>query len=209
MAANKELFTHQEGKLKLLGIYGRLVTVLSSIVLERLFEDNFGKKKADDLLYLVSEAQSYNATKWLVEKVGIPLRGNELRIFKEIASQGQVTGYGVTEVIKFNLKKKMIIVSLRNNVFPLEYRALFGKQKSAVDHYARGLIGGVCKYIFGEEIVTISEQCPATGKKKALYRIVPLEGAVEKYGDLAKKFIPDPSINRQVLDKVSVRKLVA
>ncbi|MCP3683464.1 MAG: hypothetical protein GY861_12325 [bacterium] len=209
IAANKEqLFQHDEGKLKLLGVYGRLNTIVSSVIMEKLFEENFDKKKVDDLFYLTSEAQSYYATKWTVEKVGMPVKGNELKIFEETAGHSQVTGYGKHKMLKFDLKNKLIIIIAENNMFPLQYKALFGTQEECVDHYLRGLLGGIARFLFGEEVIVICEECPSMGKQSALYKIVPRKDAVKKYGRSVIKFIPDPKLKLDVLSKIDVRKLV-
>ncbi|MFH1181901.1 MAG: hypothetical protein V1702_03000 [Candidatus Woesearchaeota archaeon] len=204
---DRGLFRFEDGKLKLLGIYGRLNTILYSILLEKLLEENLGKKKADDLLYLLSESQSYSATKWAIERVGISRKGNEVRIFNEVASHSQLTGHGKHRLLRLDMNKKEIIVAVENNLFPLKYRELFGTQKEPVDHYTRGLTGGICKFLFGEEVVTICEQCPSMGKEKAIYRVIPLKGALKRYGRSARKFIPGPSLKTSVLKHVNIRKL--
>jgi hypothetical protein len=197
--ADRGLFQYGDGRLKLIGIYGRVTPVLTTIILERLLEQYLGKKKAIDLLYLLGESQSYVATRWAVERVGIPLKGNEIRIFNEVASHSQLTGHGKHRLIRFDMKNKVILVSGENNVFCSQYKALFGKQKEAVDHFGRGLIGGVGKFLFGEEIITICEECPSMGCQKSIYRIVPLNGAVEKYGPGIKKLVPDPKLRHSIL----------
>jgi hypothetical protein len=204
---DRGLFHYGDGKLRLLGIYGRMYTVLYSILLERLLEENIGKKKADDFLYILSESQSYQATKWAVERVGIPKNGNEARIFNEVASHGQLTGLGKHRLVRFDMKNKDILLTIENNMFCSQYKDLFGIQKEPVDHYARGMVGGIGKFLFGEEVVTICEHDPSMGSEKAVYHIIPLKGAVKKYGELARKYISRSKLDLSLLEKANLKKL--
>lgn len=205
--ADKGLFQYGDGKLKLIGVYGRITTVITSILLERLMEENFGKKKADDLLYLLAEHQSYTATKWAVEKIGLPRKGNELRILNEVGSHSQLTGHGKLRIIKIDAAKKELILAAENNMFCHQYKQIFGTQKCPVDHYTRGLIGGMGKYIFDENVVTICTHCPSMGKQSATYHILPVREALRKYGRTAEKFIPDPDLVTSTTKVVSIKNL--
>jgi len=207
-AHSKELFQHKEGTLKVIGVYGRIIPVLSLVLMEKVLEENFGKKKVDDLLYLVGEAQSYNATLWTIQKVGIPVKGNELRIFNETSSHSELTGYGIHKPIKFDMKNKFIMISFRNSIFSQQYLKLFGVQKEPVDHYLRGLLGGIAKFFFNEEVVVSCDECISMGKKRTIYKAFPRKGCVEKYGESVRKFIPDASLKIKTLQKLDVKKLV-
>ncbi len=209
VTANKlQAFQHKEGALKVLGIYSRIFPIISLVLTEKVFGENFDKKKVNDLFYLVGETQSYQATTWTVKKVGIPVKGNELRIFNETAGHSEVTGLGKPETIKFDMKNKIIIAAMSNNVFCQQYLKLFGLQEESVDHYLRGLFGGTAKFLFGEEVVVSCEECMAMGKQRSIYKIFPRKDCIKKYGESVKKFIPDESLNINSLEKFDVKKLV-
>lgn len=197
-----------QGTLKIIGVYTRVWPIFSLVFLEKLFEENFGKKNVDDLLYLIGETQSYNASLWTVQKVGIPREGNELKIFKETAGHTELVGVGVTDIIRFDFKNKLIVVTIKNNIFCKQFKEFFGIQKEAVDHYVRGLMGGLGKFVFNEEVIVAQNECPSMGKSKSIYKIFPCKGAVEKYGKEIERFIPNPSLKTDTLKKLDVKRLV-
>ena len=205
---NRMLFQHKDGTLKMLGVYGRLTTMLTLAVTQKLLEDNFDKKKVADLMYLSGESQAYNAASWTVKKVGIPVKGNELKIFKEIAGHTEITGMGKTKIIRFDIKNKVIVVKIMNNVFSKQYMKLFGKQKEGVDHYLRGQVGGLIKFLFGEETIVIDKGDYSTGKDAGYYMAIPLKDSVKKYGEFVKRFIPDKTLKTEALKKISIKNLL-
>jgi hypothetical protein len=203
VAAKKELFQHKDGALKLLGIYGRLIPILSLVLIVRLFEENFGRKKTGDLLYLVGETQSYNATMWTVNKVGIHVKGNEQKIFNETIGHSEVSGLGKPKTLRFDMKNKVIVAAMQNNTFNRQYMNLFGMEKECMDHYVRGLFGGAAKFLFGEDVVVTSKSIPA--EQKEVYTIIIRKGCEED----VRKFIPDESLKTDALKEFDIRKLIA
>ena len=86
---------------------------------------------------------------------------------------------------------------------------LFGLQNESVDHYVRGLMGGLGQFFLNEEVISICESCTSTGGKKSIYKIVPREGALEKYGESVKRFIPNKELNTEALKKLDVKLIVS
>ena len=205
LANKNQFFQHKDGTFKLLGMYGRIVPIFTLVFIEKLFEDNFDKKKVDDLLYLAGESQSYSATAWTVNKIGIPVKGNELKIFRENSGHGEITGAGKTKIIKFDMKNKIIIAKIDNNIFCKQYQKCFGIQKECVDHYVRGLFSGTAKFLFGEDVIVIPKECASMGKKWCIYKIVPQKEYIEKYGEKVKEYVPDKSLNIDAIKQVNIK----
>ena len=101
------------------------------------------------------------------------------------------------------------MASVENNLLEILSRKLFGVQKEVADNYFRGLFGGIAKFIFGEDVIVICDHSIVGGKKETIYKVVPRNNCVEKYGAEVERFIPESTLDTSVLVNLDLKKLVS
>lgn len=206
VAANKNnLFKVEDGKLELLGIKGRLYPLLTLAIMEEFLKENFDEKRIADALYLIGEAQSYHATKWMVKKVGIPLEGNELKIFRETAGHSEIMGLGIVDIVRFDIKNKTATVKVSNNDFYPISQSLFGN-RPLTDNFLRGIVGGVLHFLFQKPVVVACEPRKIQGGGvETIYNVVTQERAERDDG--YDHLLITPGFSLSSLEKFNLQNL--
>lgn len=205
LIANKEFFSLDDGKLKIMGIYGRINTILTTVIRDAFLEENIGEKKTADILYLLGESQSFHAIKMLVNKRGMQRKGNEIKIIKETLGQSEFIGFGQGKIINVDLDKKQATISVENSSYLEISNKLFQNDNKRTDHFTRGIIGGIFKYIFEEEVIT---KCQRTNiPTKTICKIITKKEFEENKEELKEWEIctPKSEISKKTLDLFSLK----
>jgi len=157
---------HKNGKLLLWNIPAILIPAYSFIFLQRLMENDVGRRKASSVLYALGKFQSIQTFKMVSERFGYAKTINDKRKLLEFnTGQSEVAGLGTGKWIRIDLKNKVFILRGRSTIAE-EYRRFFGLQKLPVDYFIRGCLAAYAEAVSeAENLFCIETSCISMGKK--------------------------------------------
>ncbi|MBR9677129.1 hypothetical protein GOV04_03240 [Candidatus Woesearchaeota archaeon] len=188
----KQLQFLDSGEIKLMGISGIFLPLVTWGFLIKLFEEKIGKKDSDSILYFVGENQGIQSVRLLSKKFGYKI--DSKKIIDPLINQGPLLGLGQLILTRLDEKRKVMIIENPTSPFALNYRQIFGIQKMPVDMYLRGLLGGVARELFNADMVAVERTCVVMGKNKCVIEIKERE-----------KFSTDDDFIKAQLPNVSLR----
>jgi predicted hydrocarbon binding protein len=140
------------------------------VLLQNRLEKEFGKKEIFSVMFGLGKLQGKNGTNILLKRYNITPTGKDLSFFLE---QTGLVGMGKLEphekIVEEQLKEKFYRARDLNSPEAMQYKEMFGIQKTGVDFFLNGLITGGCEALFGGNLVGVEKECIACGNDKCVF----------------------------------------
>ena len=166
----------KDGRFFLLGMRAAIGAYFSNVFLQKLLEEEIGRKKTMQLFYSHGKFQAEEGVRIFSKRFGLG------RTFEDIdkglnihIGQFQFTGTGMFEWVVKDIKRKYFVV---RGISPLaeEYALYFHSKGKCIDHFHRGLMAGFIGETIGEEMFCVEEECVAHGKPHCTFIIKKKKG---------------------------------
>ncbi|MCA9478630.1 MAG: 4-vinyl reductase [Nanoarchaeota archaeon] len=149
--------------------------MFSLVYLQRVLEQEFGRKEAMKVLYWQGKFQSIQGISINDKKHGYVKKIPEkIQRMKFIAKQSELTGVGIFELKKIDFEKEHFVIT-SNSSFAHEYRTFIGKQDKPIDFFMRGQIVASIEYYLGKECLCIQTKCIGMGDQYSEYTVRPVD----------------------------------
>lgn len=157
--------SYGRGVLKVWGDTSLFVPIDALTVYYNLLKKSI-KKEADDIFYWLGHLYGKNCTLMLMKKFGF----NKKKV-SDFVNGATQDGFGFMDVVEIKYSKNSFYgkVEGTNSHFALNYKKMFGKQKSPVDFYMCGILGGGSEPLFGMNIEVNEKKCMSRGDKECIY----------------------------------------
>jgi len=164
----------KEGNLILWGIPGMLSPLSTIIQLQRVLEKKLGKG-ASKLMYYLGKFQGLEGAKLSNEKFGYAKKITDKRKLLEFSTgQSEVTGLGIFKWVVVDFNKGFFVARGKSSI-GLEYKKIYGIQRSPVDHFIRGQGAAMVEGIINREVFCIETKCVSMGHPYCEFIVRPIE----------------------------------
>ena len=146
----------------------QMILPLDSFVLLQNTLKRLEGSKVNQFFYLSGKIFGKNLLNEQIKRLGFK---KDISSFQHNLRELELSSMGKSDLIKFDVKNKKVIIKNSNSPLANRYMRLFGVQKEPVDHYLRGIYTGIAEVILDCEMASIESKCIARGDGACLIEI--------------------------------------